>query len=97
MRSRKPFCIFWPQYFEAKRSRSNGRRLSKNLAIEKFSTKDILKAARNLGYNAQFEGNYRYPRTWWDEPGRVLIDLNGKKKSIVILEVAKEMRKQLKK
>ncbi|NVM37536.1 MAG: signal recognition particle protein Srp19 [Candidatus Lokiarchaeota archaeon] len=93
MRSRKPFIIFWPQYFEAKRSRSNGRRLPKKFASEKVSLEDISMAAKNLGYNAQIERGYKYSRTWWDDTGRVLIDTKGKKKSKVMLEVAKEIRK----
>jgi len=93
MRSRKPFLIFWPQYFDAKRSRSKGRRLSIKFAIDRVSLSDIAKAARNLGYNAEIEKNYKYSRTWWDDPGRVVIDAKGKKKSKVMLEVAKEIRK----
>lgn len=93
MRSRKPFLIFWPQYFDAKRSRSKGRRLSIKFAIDRVSLSDIAKAARNLGYNADIEQHYKYSRTWWDDPGRVVIDAKGKKKSKVMLEVAKEIRK----
>ena len=93
MRSRKPFLIFWPQYFDAKRSRSKGRRLPKKFAIEKVNVNDIVKAARNVGYKAEIERNYKYSRTWWDEPRRVIIDAKGKKKSKVLLEVAKEVRK----
>ncbi len=93
MRSRKPFLIFWPQYFDAKRSRSNGRRLPKKYAIEKINLEEIQNAARNLGYNAEIERNYRYSKTWWDDPGRVLIDAKGKKKAKVLIEVAKEIRK----
>jgi len=98
MRTRKPFTIFWPQYFDAKRSRSKGRRISKKFAIEKITTNDILKAAKRLGYEAHFEKGYLYPRTWWDDPGRVSIDTKGKKKSKVLIDLAKEMkRNQLKK
>ena len=93
MRSRKPFLIFWPQYFDAKRSRGNGRRLPKKFAAEKVTTKEISAAAKRLGYQVELEGNYRYPRTWWENPGRVLINTKGKKKSKVLLEVAREIRK----
>ncbi|MHA1294434.1 MAG: signal recognition particle subunit SRP19/SEC65 family protein [Promethearchaeota archaeon] len=93
MRSRKPFLIFWPQYFDLKRSRGDGRRLPKNLAIEKVTPEDIAKAARRLGYVAQIEKGYKYPRTWWDSPGRVLVETRGKKKSKVLYELAKEIRK----
>ena len=92
MRSRKPFLIFWPQYFDAKKSRSEGRRLPKKFSIDRVSITDIAKAAENLGYNVEIEKNYKYPRTW-EEPGRVLINVKGKKKSKVLLEVAKEIRK----
>ena len=93
MRSRKPFVIFWKNYFDSKKTRSEGRRLPKNLAVDKVTTKEIAKSARRLGYKAEVEGNYKYPRTWWEDPGRVIIDTKGKKKSKVILEVAREIRK----
>ena len=93
MRSRKPFFIYWPQYFDAKRSRGDGRRVPKKFAIDKVNTKMILGAAKKLGYEAHIEGIYKYPRTWWDEPGRVVIDTKGKKKSKVLIELAKEMKK----
>ncbi len=93
MRSRTPFHVYWPQYFDIKRSRSDGRRLSKKLAIDKVSADIIAKAARQLGYKAELESNYKYPRSWYDDPGRVLIDTKGKKKSKVLLEVAKELKK----
>ena len=93
MRSRTPYHVYWPQYFDIKRSRSDGRRLSKNLAIDKVSADIIAKAARQLGYKAELESNYKYPKSWFDEPGRVLIDTKGKKKSKVLIEVAKEIKK----
>ncbi|MFW9895581.1 MAG: signal recognition particle subunit SRP19/SEC65 family protein [Candidatus Thorarchaeota archaeon] len=93
MRSRKPFLIFWPQYFDGKRSRSNGRRLPKKFALDKITTSDITNAAKRLGYNAVIEKGYKYPKTWWDDPGRVVIDGKGKKKSKILLEIAKELRK----
>ena len=93
MRSRKPFLIFWPQYFDAKRSRSNGRRLPRKFAIDKVNLEEIARAAKNLGYNYEIESGYKYPRSWWEEPGRVLIDSKGKKKAKVMLEIAKEIKK----
>jgi len=93
MRSRKPYLIFWPQYFDSKRSRTNGRRLPRKFAVEKVNLEEIVKAARKLGYNAEIERGYKYPKSWWEEPGRVLIDTKGKKKAKVMLEVAKEIRK----
>ena len=93
MRSRKPFLIFWPQYFDAKRSRSKGRRISRKFAIEKVNLEEIANTAKKLGYDAEIERNYRYSKTWWDDPGRVLINSKGKKKTKLLIELAKEIRK----
>ena len=94
MRSRKPFVIFWPQYFDSKRSRGDGRRLPKQFALEKVTPKEIAQAARDLGYSAEIEPSLKYPRTWYDDGnGRVLIDTKGKKKSKVLTDLAKELRK----
>ncbi|MBN1801588.1 MAG: signal recognition particle subunit SRP19/SEC65 family protein [Candidatus Lokiarchaeota archaeon] len=93
MRSRLPYHIYWPQYFEIKRSRSEGRRVPKKFASDKINLELLAKAARRLGYTAEIEKNYQYPKTWWDDPGRVLIDTKGKKKSKVLIEVAKEIAK----
>jgi signal recognition particle subunit SRP19 len=96
MRSRKPFVIYWPQYFDAKRSRAKGRRVPRKFAVDKVKSSDIATAAKRLGYNVQQENTYRYPRTWWDDSGRVLIDIKGKKKSKVLIEIAKELKKGIK-
>ena len=93
MRSRKPFIIFWPQYFDAKKTRAEGRRVPKKYAVERVGAKDLVAAAGKLGYAVQLESSYKYPRSWWDEPGRVVIETKGKKKSKVLLEVAKEVKK----
>lgn len=94
MRSRKPFIIFWPQYFDLRRTRAEGRRVPRKFAIEKVHSNDLYNAALNLGYSVQHESQYRYSRTWWDEPGRILIDTKGKKKSKVLIELAKELKKR---
>ncbi|MBY8982470.1 MAG: signal recognition particle protein Srp19 [Candidatus Lokiarchaeota archaeon] len=93
MRSRKPFLIFWPQYFDTKRSRAEGRRLPKKLAIEKVNLDEIATVAKKLDYQTEIERVLKYPRTWWDEAGRILINTNGKKKSKVIKEIARQIRK----
>jgi signal recognition particle subunit SEC65 len=49
--------------------------------------------AKNLGYHAEIERGYKYPRTWWEDPGRVIVDAQGKKKNKIMFEIAKELRK----
>jgi len=93
MRTRKPFIIFWPQYFDSKRTRAQGRRVPIKYAIDRVNVKDLNLSIRKLGYNAQVESNYKYPRSWWDDSGRIVVDTKGKKKSNVLIEIAKELKK----
>ncbi|MCK4280969.1 MAG: signal recognition particle subunit SRP19/SEC65 family protein [Candidatus Lokiarchaeota archaeon] len=93
MRKRTPYLIFWPQYFDKNRTINQGRRLPKNLAIEKVTLDDIEKAVKALGYEYKIENTSRYPKTWWDNPGRILIDSKGKKKRKILFEIAKQIRK----
>jgi len=93
MRARKPFIIFWPQYFDIKRTRAQGRRVPIKYAVDRVNVKDLHASARKLGYNTQLETNYKYPKTWWDDPGRILVDTKGKKKSNVLIEISKELKK----
>ncbi len=93
MRKRTPYLIFWPQYFDKNRTISQGRRLPKNLAIEKITLEDIEKAVNALGYEYRIENTPKYPKTWWDNPGRILIDSKGKKKRKMLFEIAKQIRK----
>lgn len=93
MRKRTPFLIFWPAYFDKSLTINQGRRLSKNLAIEKITLEDIVVAVKSLKYEYKVERSVKYPKTWWETQGRVLIDGKGKKKSKLLLELAKQIRK----
>ena len=93
MRSRKPFIIIWPQYFDLKRSRAEGRRIPKKFAIERTNPSEIANVANRLGYEAHYEKEYKYPKSWWEDPGRIILDSKGKTKSKVLLELAKELKR----
>ncbi len=80
----------YPAYFNIHYSRREGRRIPKNLAFEpKVDT--IAKALRALGYEFEVEEEKRYPRFWWSEKGRIIVDTD-EKKSAVILKIARKVR-----
>ncbi len=82
--------IIYPAYFNLHYSRREGRRVPKNLAFEaKLET--IIKAVRELGYEFEVEEDKRYPRFWWKERGRVIIETD-EPKSEVIRKIAKKIR-----
>lgn len=65
--------VIWPAYFDADLSRSEGRRVSLELAIEEPAVDEIAKAVQQVGYDAVIERDRTYPREY-ERRGRVLVE-----------------------
>ena len=64
--------VIWPAYFDADRSRKQGRRVPQDFAIEEPEVDEIAQAVQQVGYDAVIERDKTYPREY--EPrGRVLV------------------------
>lgn len=64
--------VIWPAFLDANCSRSEGRRVSLELAVEDPSVEEIAQAVQQVGYDATIERDKAYPREY--EPrGRVLV------------------------
>ncbi len=82
--------IIYPAYFNIHYSRREGRRVPRTLAFEpKLET--IARAARELGYEVEIEPDKRYPRFWWKEKGRIILE-SDEPKNQVILKIARKIR-----
>lgn len=63
--------VVYPAYFDAERSRSEGRRVPTDLAVPEPTVDEIAKAVQQVGYDATVERGKAYSREY--EPrGRVL-------------------------
>lgn len=81
--------ILWPAYFDADRSRSEGRRVPESLAVTAPTVEEIAEAVRQVGYDAVIEPELSYPRSPRDETGRVaVIDADDSGKSDLLQGVA---------
>ncbi len=65
--------ILWPAYFDADRSRSDGRRVPESLAVRDPTVEEIAEAVMQVGYDATIEPDLAYPRAPRDETGRVAV------------------------
>lgn len=54
--------VIWPVAFDADRSRSEGRRVSLDLAVSDPTVDEIAKAVQQVGYDAVVEREKTYPR-----------------------------------
>jgi len=65
--------VIWPAALDAGRSRSEGRRVSLELAVEDPTVDEIARAVQQVGYDARIERDVTYPREY-DPRGRVLVE-----------------------
>jgi signal recognition particle subunit SRP19 len=64
--------VIWPAFLDATLSRSEGRRVSLDAAVEDPAVDEIAQAVQQVGYDAVIEHEKTYPREY--EPrGRVLV------------------------
>lgn len=80
----------WPQYLDKNLSLNEGRKVSKEIAVEEPSLHDIEKALKrlNLKYSTQKERSY--PGKWYEKSGRILVESDKSK-----LELLKEISLKL--
>lgn len=64
--------VIWPAYLDADRSRSEGRRVSTELAVSEPTAEEIARAVQQVGYDAVIERDATYPREHTPR-GRVLV------------------------
>ena len=64
--------VIWPAYLDADCSRSEGRRVSEDLAVPEPTVDEIARAVQQVGYDSKIERDKTYPREY-DPRGRVLV------------------------
>ena len=83
--------MLWPNYFDSTKRRSEGRRIKRDLAIEKPTIEELAKAAEKLGIPYQVDKSAAYPGSWWEKSGRVFVG-KAMPKGKIILSIAKNLR-----
>jgi len=89
--------LLWPVYFDSSKTRQQGRRVSKSLAVASPKLEEIQKAAKDMGFQAEVVINVKYPKTPWQKTGYILIPKKGSKTQM-LREIAKKListRKQV--
>lgn len=74
----KKYQCLYPLYFDANRSRAQGRRVAKEFAVRNPLAREIVDAVQLLGLDTVFEPGKTHPKDW-SNPGRVrvLVKENG--------------------
>lgn len=65
--------VLYPAYFDAELSRSGGRRVPTDLAVEEPEVEEIAEAVGQVGYDAAIEREVAYSREHYRKRGRVVV------------------------
>jgi len=90
----KRAIVLYPAYFDAERSREDGRRVARKLSVNGPTVEEIAAAAGALGLKPKVEAESAHPSTPWRRDGRVLVRADYFKTSVVrkVAEKVKEAR-----
>jgi len=84
--------IIWPAYFDSSKTRNDGRRVPKNLAVPSPRVVELKEAAEKLGLQHELVADVGYSKTPWLKTGMILVKKKGSKGQVILL-VAKQLLK----
>jgi signal recognition particle subunit SRP19 len=84
--------IIWPAYFDLSKTRKNGRRVPKNLAVHSPKILEIQEAAQKLGLGFEVVADKGYPKMSWVKTGMLFVEKKGSKEQVINL-IAKQLLK----
>ena len=84
--------IIWPAYFDLTKTRKEGRRVQKSLAVQSPKILEVQEAAQKLGLKFEVVADKGYPKAPWAKTGMILVEKKGSKEQI-INRIAKQLLK----
>jgi signal recognition particle subunit SRP19 len=81
----------WPQYLDKNLSLSQGRKVSKEIAVKEPNLNEIERALKRMVLKYSMQKEFSYPGKWYEKSGRVLVEWEGTK-----LELLKEVSLKIK-
>jgi len=85
-------AIIWPTYFDSAKTRKEGRRVPKNIAVQSPKIQEIKEAAEKLGLKHEIAMEAGYPKTPWFKTGMIMVEKKGAKEQ-TIKKIAKQLLK----
>ncbi len=83
-------AIVWPAYFDQTKTRKNGRRVPKNLAVLNPKIEEIQEAANRVGLENELFADAGFPKTPWHKTGMMKVEKKTAKEQLVN-QIAKQM------
>ncbi len=91
MRKLEKFII-WPIYFDINKTRKEGRRVPKNLAVVSPKILEVKVAADKLGLENEVNLEAHFPKMPWSKTGMLLVEKRESNEEI-LQDLAKHLQK----
>jgi len=75
--------IIWPAYFDSTKTRDDGRRVPKSLAVPSPKILEIKEAAEKLGLDHELVLDTGFPKTPWLKTGTLLVKKEASKEQMI--------------
>ena len=85
-------AIIWPIYFDASKTRKQGRRVQKNLAVQSPKITEVKEAVDRLGLSNEVRVDAHFSKMPWAKTGMLLVEKREPKEKI-IQKIAKQLVK----
>ena len=84
--------IVWPAYINSSISRKDGRKLSKEEAVEEPKLREITQVLRKLKIQHQVEQRKSFPSSWWEHSGRVVVKHDFESKLELLRKISSNIK-----
>jgi len=85
-------AIIWPIYFDSSKTRKEGRRVPKNLAVQSPKILEVKEAVDRLGLRNEVNLEAHFPQMPWAKTGMLLVEKKEAKEKM-IQKIAKQLVK----
>jgi len=82
--------VIWPAYVDSTKTRKNGRRVPKILAVPSPKISEIKEAVEKIGLENELILDASYPKTPWTKAGMLLVKKN-ESKQVIVRKIAKKL------
>ncbi|MEM2946617.1 MAG: signal recognition particle subunit SRP19/SEC65 family protein [Candidatus Bathyarchaeia archaeon] len=84
--------VLWPIYFDSTKTRGDGRKVPKSLAVPSPKTTELKEAVEKLGLECELVADASYPRTPWLKTGMLLV-AKEEAKNQLLKKIARQLQK----
>lgn len=84
--------VLWPVQFDLTKTRGDGRKIPKSLAVPSPKIIELKEAVEKLGFEYELVAEAIYPKTPWLKTGMLLVAKKGNKNQM-LKKIAKQLQK----